>query len=214
MASFARRSNIEILRSQDTPFFTEPTFKALTEAEADAAELIAQKYRKFDVSDNIVEMDAAEKASKDAALAAQAEADSASDAVATFDTPASQGEPLGLEQRSEVRERNQDYNDLIQRIHFLERVVAELLASSGNNWNAARSAAQTEADAMTQDPRNWPAISAGGLAQNTNADRWFPARLDRTQQPSVLLNPSIARTPADGKTLLRQRINSLSEKDP
>lgn len=188
--------------------YLDPNGKALHSAG------VPLKYWTPDGAGSVREMTQPEKDAVDAQELLDRENESRDIALAVFNTPADEVEPLGLEQRSDVRERNQDYNDLIQRIHYLERVVAELLASSGNNWNAARSAAQTEADAMTQDPRSWPAIAAGGLAQNAAADRWFPSRLDRTVTPFVELNPSVARTPEDAKALLRKRITDMSEKNP
>lgn len=182
--------------------FRDPNAEALYNAD------VPLKYWIGDGAGSVRQMTAPEIAAKDAQILADAQLAAQQQAVADFDEPAgSVGgnvAPLGLAQRAEARERNQDYNEMKQKVIFLENVVAALLTSVGTNWSNARSAAVAAASSMGLDPTSWPSVVAGGLPQSADAILHFPRNRDGT-------SPDQVRTPANNRTDLRNRINSGSE---
>ncbi|MHC4690840.1 MAG: hypothetical protein ACYS5F_14590 [Planctomycetota bacterium] len=214
MANVTNRVTKQYLVSVNTPDFP-PAEWIINSPEADALYALhlsdplgRHDSRYWNINgDLITEMSVVEKDAVDQAVLDQNAADAKTDAVTLFDTPASEGEHVGLEMRSEARERNEDYNELKQKIVFLENVLAALLTNGG--FSASKTAALNEAAAMGLDPRSipqgdWPTIDTGGLPQSANAILHFPRNRDGT-------SPDKVRTPSENRNDLRNRINSGSE---
>ena len=129
MSDIIRRADMEIRLSASPQ--SEPEWKTFTNrTEAEAALAIPQKYRKFDVSDNVVEMDAAEKAAVDAA-----------ETTARLDGIADQLDELEDILRAFALQLLDERNRMAVAFNDLKNGIA-----AANNLNDAKAAAAAIAD--------------------------------------------------------------------
>ena len=129
MSDIIRRADMEIRLSVSPQ--PEPEWKTFANrTEAEAALAIPQKYRKFDVSDNVVEMDAAEKAAVDAA-----------ETTARLDDIADQLDELEDILRAFALQLLDERNRMAVAFNDLKNGIA-----TANNLNDAKAAAAAIAD--------------------------------------------------------------------
>jgi len=144
MGDFVNRTTLATVRSVNSPDYPDPPWLSIDRATLNAINAIPLAYRKI-AGDVVSEMDAAEKAAVDAAVAA---ALVASNRATTASEPDETVESLGWRVRALIELFNKRDNYLVNRISEIQDAMDAMKATAGN--------AQAMRDAI---PSSWLATS-------------------------------------------------------